>query len=321
MTAVFVCSCGRRSGDSWLEKVTAGLGADHVVGSDNLCGAAGLKLLRDRAKKSDAGRILLAGCPALETEAYRRAAATAAGLAPGDVSTVVLPSKASAPAAVRTVSLARAALDMTPVFDTRSVPLGQDVLVVGRGPAADEAARLVRGFGHTATVIDAHGLPTLEGAVGSFRVADRSFGAVVIAAGLEQRSHSSAPFVPGRIVPLGSLESHLASLHRRDRPRSVVLLLDLEIDETKASWSAAVRTCPGGPRRLQDRGDNTAARCARGRQGPGEAVRRCARCGHRVRQVRGKADVSVTADGVSIALPGQRGRRGRPDRRQRLAES
>jgi heterodisulfide reductase subunit A-like polyferredoxin len=242
MTAVFVCSCGRRSGESWLGKVTAAVGGRAVFGSDSLCRAPGLKLVREKAKKEGAGRILLAGCPALESAAYRAAAAKAAGLAPADVSTVVLPPKASAAAAARAIMLARAGLDLTPAFETRTVPLEQDVLVVGSGPAADEAARHVRGFGHRAVVIGTGELPVLEGAVGSFRAAGRSFGAVVIAAGLAPRDPAASPFVPGKVVPLGSLEQRLASLHRRDRPRSAAFLLDLEIDETKASWSAAVRT-------------------------------------------------------------------------------
>ncbi len=250
MTAVFICSCGRRSAGSWLEKVVAGLGTNHVHGSDSLCRAPGLKLVREKARalqspaqgETGTKRILLAGCPALESEAFRKAVTKAAGLAPADVSAVVLPSKASAAAAVRAVSLARAGLDMTPAFETRAVPLGQDVLVVGTGPAAEEAARHVRGFGHPATLVEATDLTPLEGAVGSFRMAGRTYGAVVIAAGLEKRSLSAAPFVPGKVVPLGSIEEHLASLHRRDRPRSAVFLLDMEIDETKASWSAAVRT-------------------------------------------------------------------------------
>ena len=139
------------------------------------------------------------------------------------------------------MTLALAGLDMTPRFETRAVALCQDVLIVGQGPAAEEAARRVKGFGHGVTMKEPQDLPVLEGAVGSFRVAGRTFGAVIIADGLAERDTARAPFVPGKVIPLAGLEAHMAGLARRDRPRSAAILLDLEIDDTKASWSTAVR--------------------------------------------------------------------------------
>jgi len=241
MTAVFVCACGRTQGNAWLEKVVAAVGAKHVHGHESLCRAGGLKLIRDKTKKAKPARILLAGCAALGTDAYGKAAAEAAGIAQADVAFLPLPRKVPAGAAARALGHALAGLELTPVFDTRGVPLAQDVLVVGQGPAADEAARQLRDLGRTAVKAASTDLGRLEGAVGSFRAAGGTFGAVIVAAGLEPRDRSRAPFVPGKVVPLEEIEGTMAELHRRDRPRSVTILLDLEIDDTKASWSEAVR--------------------------------------------------------------------------------
>lgn len=242
MTCIFVCSCGRRSADAWLAKVSEAVGSRHLVGHDGLCRSEGLKLIREKSRKLKADRILLAGCPALQSDAFRQAAAKAAGISAGAVFQVLLPPRSPAQSAARSLRLALAGVELTPSFEMRGVPLCQDVLVIGQGPAAEEAARQVEGFGHAAAVIEPRSLQSLEGAVGSFRAGARLFGAVIIACGLEQRDGSRPPFVPGKIIPLADLEARLAGLSRRQRPRSAAILLDLEIDEAKAGWSAAVRT-------------------------------------------------------------------------------
>ncbi len=68
---------------------------------------------------------------------------------------------------------------------------------------------------------------------------ERSFGAVVVATGLELAASGAAPFVLGKIIALPALSAHLAGLRLRELPKSLAVVLDLEIDEGTASFDAA----------------------------------------------------------------------------------
>ena len=143
--------------------------------------------------------------------------------------------------------------------------------MIGAGPAGLEAARSLAGLGHPVTVIDRSAaaagaaaagakvpgidvLPSttlagFDGFPGSFTarlqgpagIEERAFGAVIVATGLELADPARRPFVPGKIVPLPSLSAHLAGLRLRELPKSLAIVLDLEIDEGRASCDAAYR--------------------------------------------------------------------------------
>ncbi len=151
-----------------------------------------------------------------------------------------------------------------PGFETRRWKLRQDVLVIGAGPAGLEAAKSLAELGHAVTMIDRSASVTtglqpgvevlqsttltgFDGIPGSFAarlrgpagVEERTFGAVVVATGLELADPESSPFVSGKIIALPSLSAHLAGLRLRELPKSLAIVLDLEIDEGRASCAAA----------------------------------------------------------------------------------
>ncbi|MCX7040363.1 MAG: hypothetical protein NT005_14665, partial [Spirochaetes bacterium] len=247
MTGVFVCSCGRRSADAWLEKVGAAVEVKNFFGHVRLCGPDGPKLIREKSKKNKLDRLLLAGCPALQSEAYIKTAAKAAGVPSGVVFPALLPRRCSPAVAARMIRQATAGLQLLPVFESRRVALRNEVLVLGDGPAGTEAARQVAAFGYPTTVAEPNVLQSLTGGVGNFSArlrgeggaSTRAFGAVIIASDGTAGAASSA--FRG-LIPLADLEGRIDGLARRDRPRSAALILDLEIDETKASSAAALRT-------------------------------------------------------------------------------
>jgi ferredoxin len=92
-------------------------------------------------------------------------------------------------------------------------------------------------------------LSAFDGFPGSFTarlqghagIEERTFGAVVVATGLELVGNGMSPFAPGKIVPLPDLISHLAGLRLRERPRLLAIVLDFEIDEGTASCREAYR--------------------------------------------------------------------------------
>ena len=169
-------------------------------------------------------------------------------------------------AAAPGIRRAVAALEAMPVFETRRWKLRQDVLVIGAGPAGLEAARSLVGLAHPVTLIDRSAMvPTgmqpgidvlpsttlagFDGFPGSFTarlrgpagVEERTFGVVVVATGLELADPARPPFAPGKVIPLPSLSAHLAGLRLRELPKSLAIILDLAIDEGRASCEAAYR--------------------------------------------------------------------------------
>lgn len=148
-----------------------------------------------------------------------------------------------------------------------AAPRSPGVLVVGRGSAGMETARRISELGYAVTIIarpggvEDAGLPpgaemlsgadlcALDGAVGSFRAVlrgpegehERTFGAVVLASGLSDPVKT--PYAAGGVVPLEGLVDRLSRLRGRERPRSVAILLDYEIEETTADSEAAFRAC------------------------------------------------------------------------------
>ena len=99
-------------------------------------------------------------------------------------------------------------------------------------------------------------------------VEERAFGAVIVATGLELADPARRPFVPGKIVPLPSLSAHLAGLRLRELPKSLAIVLDLEIDEGRASCDAAYRVALEALRDVPGRGHACSCATRRSRAFP-----------------------------------------------------
>jgi len=295
MIGVLLCTCQRKAdGASWSARVAKSLPHAPLFPHHALCTAEGLRFAAARAKERKLRKLLLAGCPTLQSQAYAMSISRAVGIPVSAVDSVRLAPGASSSEAARAIRRAYAGLELLPAFKIRRVPLRQDVLVMGGGWAGMETARQIAGLGNPTTVIDrkalqgGNAIPGLEilagttlvsltGSTGCFsarlsqsrkgdgHIGERTFGAVVISEGMgsedaDAQARSEAPiganrigadpssanaiaaaFAPGRVIPLGELESHLETLSRRDRPRQVAIVLDYRIDEDIASGEAAMR--------------------------------------------------------------------------------
>jgi heterodisulfide reductase subunit A-like polyferredoxin len=271
MTAVFACACERafprKAAASGLKRLT---GAGHVEIVKDLCSAEGREAVVGKVREHGIDRIVLAGCPVIERAGLPATLAEAAGIPAPHVVFLPLKKKTDAAAAAPGIRRAVSALEAMPGFEIRRVKLAQEVLVIGAGPAGLEAARSLAALGHAVTVIDRSAvaagvaagtkvpgievlrstmLSAFDGYPGSFQArllgpsgpVERTFGAMVVATGLELADEAAPPFVPGRIVPLPGLIGHLAGLRLRELPRSIAIVLDLEIDEGTASCAEAYR--------------------------------------------------------------------------------
>ena len=272
MTGVFACVCGKafptKAAAAGLEAST---GAGYAEAVKDLCSPDSVSRVIEAVREHGIDRIVLAGCPAIERAGLVAAIASASGIPAPHAAFHLLnegtATSAAAPAIRRTVT----ALEAMPEFETRRWKPVPDVLVIGAGPAGLEAARSLAGLGHPVTVIDRSAaaagaaaagakapgvdvrssttLSGFDGFPGSFAarlrgsagIEDRTFGAAIVATGLELADPARPPFVPGKIVPLPGLSAHLAGLRLRELPKSLAIVLDLEIDEGRASCDAAYR--------------------------------------------------------------------------------
>ncbi|MCX7029630.1 MAG: FAD-dependent oxidoreductase [Spirochaetes bacterium] len=265
MTGIFACVCTRafptKAAATGLKKLT---GAGRVELVKDLCSAEGMATLAAKVREHGIDRIVLAGCPVIGRTGQAASVAEAAGIPAPHVTTVLLSKNADPAGTAPAIRKAVVALEAMPGFETRKLKLAQDVLVIGAGPAGLEAARALATLGHRVTVIDrsasvpaADGLKVLpgtrvvafDGVAGAYRAklrgpfgtVERTFGAVVAATGVKFADPVSAPFVPGRVVPMPGLLDRLAGLRLRELPRLLAIVLDLEIDEGKASNAEAFR--------------------------------------------------------------------------------
>jgi heterodisulfide reductase subunit A-like polyferredoxin len=264
MTGVFACACERafptKAAASGLKQLA---GADSVDIVKDLCSAAGREAMVGKIRERGIDRIVLAGCPVIERAGLAATVAEEAGLPAPHVVFLLLKKGIDAAAAAPRIHRAVAALEAMPGFETRLWKVCREVLVIGAGPAGIEAARSLAKLGHPVTIIDRSAtakvpgievlpsttLSVFDGCPGSFHArllgpsgpVDRTFGAVIAATGLVLADTGASPFAPGKIVPLPDLISHLAGLRLRERPRSLAIVLDLEIDEGTASSCEAYR--------------------------------------------------------------------------------
>lgn len=269
MTGVFACVCGKAfPTKSAAAGLKASTGAGYAEAVKDLCSASGLEAAVGSIREHGIDRIVLAGCPAIERTGLTASVAAAAGIPAPHVVPVLLQPNADTARVAPAIRKAVAALEAMPGFETRRWKPRQEVLVIGAGPAGIEAARSLAGLGHPVTVIDRSAAPTtseaeqpgvevlssttlaaFDGFPGSFTARlrgpadydERTFGAAIVATGLELADPARRPFVPAKVVPLPTLSAHLAGLRLRELPKSLAIVLDLEIDEGKASCDAAYR--------------------------------------------------------------------------------
>jgi heterodisulfide reductase subunit A-like polyferredoxin len=276
--AALICRCAdTRLSPAQAESIVglASAGGDPVYHCANLCAEQERDLWVQRLKAEGCRQILVAGCSARSSEGVREDLADKIGLARSAV--VGLGLKAGDAArprqAARTVSRELEALALMPAFARDRITLKQAVLVVGGGTAGVQAAAALSGYGcETILVERAENLPGLEQADGSraadllqgVRVLNRSefcgleggvgdyealvagpegrlrleCGAVVLATGRAEAKRGSQP---RGVVPLAALGEAVGRLPRRREARSIALLLDAELDETKASTEKALK--------------------------------------------------------------------------------
>ncbi len=167
------------------------------------------------------------------------------------------------------------AISPIPAFEIKTLPLEKSVLVIGGGPAGLYTAVETRLLGYKTIVIEKSGktggrcsaddlpefdgtacttytnslLTELKGHLGSFtaRITTPSgqkeihCGSIVIASGSDHGDNGrNEVFNNSSIIPLLELKKACVALPRRKKIRSIGIILDLNIDETKAGTEAAL---------------------------------------------------------------------------------
>ncbi len=207
--------------------------------------ADGGKALSARVKDAGLDGAVIVGCQLLFQPGLVAALAGAARLPSSRLLPVALSRKGPAGAARRSIGCTLAALHAMQPIETRRVKMDQRVLVVGEGAAAREAAGALAALGHPVASVSR--LSGLAGFPGAF-TAEADPGGLSLSCGAVVLATMPAPRLPptpagARSVALGGLLDHLAALRRRQLPRSLCVLLDLDVDEGIASGERAFHAC------------------------------------------------------------------------------
>ena len=275
-----VLACGSRFTAKERERIAARLGPALLTedfGAAVQLPALAAKIAKRRFAKVLLAGIAPAGASELLAALARQARLPAAAVSGVDLRPA-LASRGRVQEALRAIEKGLAALAEIPTIERRSLALEPGVLVVGAGRAGLEAAAALRALGHPVTIVEqaeaaslagatlqgatmlsASKVRQVEGQVGGFAVTVRSpsgdrrvtCGAVLLASGIPGAGgfaglHAGAgfaglhPYDVAGVLPLGELETAVARLPRRRGVRSVALVLDWRLEETKGSTREAL---------------------------------------------------------------------------------
>jgi len=268
-TGVFICDCG---GTQFLEKDRSNITCRDIFHLSTLCTEPELSSIAKPVREKGLSRIVFAGCSPVGNRELLERIAQKAGLTPSAVFGVNIRQERSVEQAVSAINRGIRALSLMPSFEVRSIPLDRRVLIIGGGIAGIETASDIAAMGYDTTLVERsvkNGIPELpkgvkvytgsrlfdlSGHVGSFNagihtpLGDKHLtcGAVVLAAGIVDNPLHNNNFM----VSMNEIEGTVSNLRRKNGMRPIGLILDITIDETKASMETALKLCL----KLQKRG-------------------------------------------------------------------
>ncbi len=264
---VALCTCNgvttdKDTADQIVSRLKFAEGTDlPVLVTRRVCGDAGTTEASRFVTKYNIGRLVVAGCPArsgdrvaeelsLVTGIHRRhirsvdfARCTAreescTGLSNATVDRIVV-------AVVRNL----AALRLTGEIETVEIEMERSVAVLGNGELSEIAASEIERWGLRVERVSGNGRLRIEGSAGRFVIygataTDDTAGSTDVRCGaiIDVRDPANIThrvYEATSVVPLSELESSVRSLPRIPRERIVAIVLDYEIDETKASTERA----------------------------------------------------------------------------------
>ena len=278
-TGVFICDCG---GTQFLEKDTSTIGCRDIFRLSTLCTEPELSSLANPVREQGFSRIVFAGCSPVGNRELLERIAQRAGLAPSAVYGVNIRQEGSAEQAISAINRGIHALELMPSFQVKSIPLDRGVLIIGGGIAGIQTAAEIAALGYDITLVESSvetGIPELpqgvkvytgsrlldlSGHVGSFKAGihtpdgDKHLtcGAVVLAAGIIDIGIVDSVIIDNPLhnsnfmVSMSELEGTVSHLRRKNGMRPIGLILDISIEETKASMETALKLCL----KLQKRG-------------------------------------------------------------------
>jgi len=298
---VCTCDCGKtlfttEDAARIASEITCnGKSCEHFFHLNTLCTEEEIASFAKTIREKDITKLVFAGCSPIRNQELLETIACQAGLTPSAVYGVNIKEQVflhttdkeqSLDRAVHSIQKAVNAVSEIPAFDTKNVPLHQDVLVIGGGIAGIYAAQEIQRFGYSTTVVEQmdriggqfspdlslrsqeddsytsvsgvilgpikgneiltrSSLIELTGNIGAFSAKIKTpdgektvqCGALVVASGvpaLDEVSKSS------HILSMLDIKLAIADLAKRRGLRSIGLVLDMDIDETRASTEMAL---------------------------------------------------------------------------------
>ncbi len=273
---IAICNCGntlltQENAAQMMANITCqGSACEHVFHVTAACTDAGRTALAKAVKEQGVEKLVFAGCSPIRNQTVLESIASQTGLTPSAVHGVNIKEHIFLRAADKAQAIQQAskaiqktvnAVAEIPVFEMQEVPLHQDVLILGGGTGGIAVAQELQRFGYAATIVErtSQNLPIdgltlhtgstlrdITGNIGNFSAtiatpsgeATCQCGAVVVASGIDPTDQFSPS---AHIVSLWDIERTLRNLQYRRGIRTIGLVLDLKIDETKASTEIALK--------------------------------------------------------------------------------
>ena len=258
-TGVFICNCG---GTQFPKFHASNINCGELFNLTALCAEPELSSIVDPVRENELSRIVFAGCSPVANRELLDRIAQSAGMASSAVYGVNIRRENSARQAESAINRGIEALSLMPAIEAKNIILDQKVLIIGGGFAGIQTAIVLGALGYDislverkktpgmpdlpggVTVYDSSSLFSLQGHVGSFNAGIHtptgdmhvSCGAVVLAAGINESSQYTGNFM----VPMHELEGTVSNLRRKNGTRPIGLVLDINVDETKASMETAL---------------------------------------------------------------------------------